>query len=64
MGLLAGPALTWIRTGKTDAHWSLVLTGLLLFLIAAVYAAFFIQDRMISRWEARRQRDSARRPAA
>ncbi|MHC4502541.1 MAG: glycosyltransferase family 2 protein [Planctomycetota bacterium] len=62
--LLAGPAVTWIRTGKTEAHWSLVLTGLLLFLMAAVYAAFFIQDRMISRWEARRRRGPARRPSA
>jgi glycosyltransferase involved in cell wall biosynthesis len=53
--VLAGPAIGYFRTWKVVAPWYRVLGGLFLVLAAAVFAAYAVQDRMISAWERRRR---------
>ncbi|MHC4253235.1 MAG: glycosyltransferase family 2 protein, partial [Planctomycetota bacterium] len=45
---LAGPAVAYLKTWKVLVPWYRVLGGLFLVLAAAVFAAYAVQDRMIS----------------
>lgn len=54
--LLVKPGIEYLRTGEVWFHWSRILTGLFLFLAGLVYAAHFIENRMISLWERSRGR--------
>jgi glycosyltransferase involved in cell wall biosynthesis len=53
--VLAGPAVAYFRTWTVVAPWYRVLGGLFLALAAAVFAAYAVQDRMITAWERRRR---------
>ncbi len=57
--VLAGPAVAYFRTWKVLAPWYRVLGGLFLVLAAAIFAAYAVQDRMISAWERRRRLEDA-----
>jgi glycosyltransferase involved in cell wall biosynthesis len=59
--VLAGPALAYFRTWTVLVPWYRVLGGLFLVLAATVFAAYAVQDRMISAWERKRRLEDAKR---
>jgi len=59
--VLAGPAVTYLRTWHVLAPWYRVLGGLFLVLAASIFAVYAVQDRMISAWERRRRLEDAGR---
>ena len=57
--VLVGPGIEYLKTWQVLVPWYRVLGGLFLVLAAAIFAAYAVQDRMISVWERRRRLEDA-----